>query len=254
MAKIISQVYETLDYDSFSMIEGNRVINPIHVRRLRESFKGGYLFSPIAVNEKMQIIDGQNRFLAAMELGLPICFYVCEGYGLPHVQVLNSNASNWGKMDFLKSYSDLGLPEYLKMTEFMKQYPDFGIKVCEMLLTGNTGGANNRAQFSVNGKSGRIRNFEEGLFEVKDMDMAIKNAEKIMMVKPYFAHFNSYTFACAMVQIFKNENYLHGEFINKLRQQPSALTPCGKAIQYRELIEEIYNYKRRADDRLNLRF
>ena len=250
MQKTSMQVHSTKDYSRFKILVGNRKPNDLHVKRLRDSFQKQYLFSPILINEKWQIIDGQHRFLAAKELGLSINYIIVFGYGLNEVQILNTNSANWKKEDYLKAYCDLGVKQYLQMQEFMDNYPDFGIAVCEQLLTNNVGGANNKANL-YKGK-GRVKNFEEGKLIIPNLEKSYENAEKVMMFKPYFEGFSRSIFVAALIGLFQNENYNHAEMISKLAQQPSSLTICANVTQYKLLIEDIYNYRRR--DKVNLRF
>ena len=105
------QVLKTTDYNLFSFISGNRKINLAHAKRLERSFKNRHLFSPIIVNEYHQIIDGQHRFTVCSKLKLPIYYIVVNGYGLDEVQILNTNSSNWKKIDYLNAYCDLKYPE-----------------------------------------------------------------------------------------------------------------------------------------------
>lgn len=91
MDKEIAKVYETYDYDKFHIMEkGNRDID--HDKKIALSMKEDFLFSPILVNEKMEIIDGQNRFFASKALGKPIYYIIKNGYGIREVRILNSNA------------------------------------------------------------------------------------------------------------------------------------------------------------------
>jgi hypothetical protein len=52
--------------------------------------------------------------------------------------------------------------------------------------------------------------------------------------------------------MLKNENFEFAEFITKLKQQPTTLQDCTSITQYKVLIEEIYNYRRR--EKVNLRY
>ena len=128
---VINHVLQTNDYAVFKHIEGNRVINKLHVNRLKQSFQKEYLLSPIIVNQEMQIIDGQHRFEAAKDLGLPIRYFICNDYGLTQVQILNANTSNWKKIDYLNAYCDLGKEQYLLLRKFMQSYPDVALPRCE---------------------------------------------------------------------------------------------------------------------------
>ena len=46
--------------------------------------KKKYLVSPILVNEKMEVIDGQHRLQAQKELNLPTYYIKNKGYDLLH--------------------------------------------------------------------------------------------------------------------------------------------------------------------------
>lgn len=63
----------TSDYFRFKILDGNRDVLKSHVNKIKESMKKfGWIGPGIIVNEKFEIIDGQTRFYAAKELGLPM--------------------------------------------------------------------------------------------------------------------------------------------------------------------------------------
>ena len=254
--KAINQVYTTTDYSVFKSLNGNRNVNKLHVRRLRESFKNAYLLSPIIVNENYEIIDGQHRYAAAKELHKPINYIVCTEYGLKEVQILNTNMKNWGKMDYLAAYCDLGYPEYLKFRNFMRRFKDFPIAACEALLTNRATDRHSRKtkELADINKAGSysVRYFEEGDLRIIDYDLAVEKAEKIMMVKPYYDGYNRRIFVFAMMGMFKHENYNHSKFIAKLSANPTSLQHCSNVTQYKLLIEDIYNFRSR--EKVSLRY
>jgi hypothetical protein len=253
------QVLKTTDYHLFSLISGNRKVNMAHVKRLERSFQKRQLFSPIIVNEHYQIIDGQHRFSVCQKLKLPIHYIVVEGYGLDEVQVLNTNSSNWKRVDYLNAYCDLGYPEYLKFKRFSQRYPMFGFQIIELILT-------NKSSFHKRGKNADImsptnksgsyvaqRTFEEGEFRCEDYELSCLFAEKLISVKDFAPNvFNRRGFVCSMLQLQKNRNFEWDEFMKKLSQQPTSLVECVNISQYKSLIEEIYNWKRQ--NKINLRF
>jgi len=226
---VVNQVNSTNDYSMFKTLQGNRNVNKLHVKRLKESFRQAYLLSPIVVNEKYEIIDGQHRFQAAMEMNLPINFIVCNHYSLKEVQMLNTNMTNWKKIDYLNAYCDLNFPEYLKFRNFMRRFPEFGMASCETILTDSLAGGHKTSSSSVLkgdiNKSGSyaIRYFQEGDLEIPNYEKSIENAEKIMMIKPYYDGFNRNTFVRAMIGIFRLEYYSHSKLIERLAANPTAL-------------------------------
>lgn len=240
--KVVNQVNQTNDYSIFKSLEGNRKVNELHVKRLKKSFEKEYLFSPIIVNEKFEIIDGQHRFKAAKEMQLPINYTVVHGYDLKEVQTLNANSKNWNKLDYLNAYCDLGYESYIQMRQFMRDYPDFGIAAAEMILTAK----NSR------GNSEHTYKFNEGSLRIDNIKLSYDNAEKIMMFKGLHEKWSSLAFISAVLQLFDHPNYDHSNMIRKIKLDPSALVPCVTAPQYKIVLEDIFNYKSR--NKVSLRY
>lgn len=252
----IGRILSTFDYSIFTSIQGNRIVNEIHVERLKKSFKENYLLSPIIVNEKYQIIDGQHRFMAAKSLKLPINFIVIPNYGLKQVQVLNANASNWSNYDYLNAYCDLGYEQYLQMRQFMNDFPDFGIASADVIITNSASGSNSRVakhMVKINGKRrGSSNAFKDGKLHIPNLEKSYANAEKIMMLKQYHESYNKRPFVACMVQIFEIPDYDHKQLLSKLKLRPNALVHCSRSSQYKLVIEDIYNYRSR--NKISLRF
>lgn len=231
-------VHKTNDYSQFNQLDGNRELNIMHRNRLIKSIKHNPLFMLIWVNEKYEVIDGQHRLSIAKELDIPIHYIVINGYGLREVQILNSNVKNWNAEDYLKGYCDLGYKDYITFRKFKNDY-DFNITACYNLL--GSGG---------NGDS--IKAFHSGDFKVVDYFKSCDYANKINKLKPLYDGYKRLSFVIAMVQLMKNENFNYNEFYSKLSQQRHKMYDCNTEAQYRELIEEIYNYKRRV--KVNLKY
>lgn len=246
--KVVNQVLQTTDYGIFKFLQGNRNINRPHLVRLRHSFEKRYLFSPIIVNEKYEIIDGQHRFTAAKELGEPINFIVVNGYSLKEVQMLNTNMANWGQLDYLNAYCDLGYSDYLKLREFMNAYPDFGIRSAQTILTQRSGTDRNRKDKSIKNKYGSYsyKYFEDGEFRAGNYDLAVDIAEKLLQFKPYYDGFSRSTFVSAFIGIVKIQDYDHTQMIARVAASPRSVVHCNNIGQYKEMLEEIYNYRSRG--------
>jgi hypothetical protein len=251
------QVLKTTDYFLFSFISGNRKVNTAHAKRLENSFKKRHLFSPIIVNEHYQIIDGQHRFTVCKKLKLPIYYIVVNGYGLDEVQILNTNSSNWKRIDYLNAYCDLGFSEYLKYRRFMQTYPDFSFGVAEVLLAGSTHRRNKQDSelVSETNKKGafHLKTFEEGEFVCVNYENSCSIADKLLELKPIaYNIYNRRSFVGAVVTLLKNDSFDWDYFVKKVKQQPNALVECVNITQYKSMIEDIYNWKR--SNKVNLRF
>jgi hypothetical protein len=238
MANCSTQVQTTTNYFLFKPIEGNRNKNLLHINRLKESMSENYLFTVIIVNEKLEIIDGSHRFDVIQDLKLPLNYIVVKGYGLNEVHILNRNSKTWNADDYLTGYCNLGYDHYLKYASFKEKY-NLGHNETMSLLFGIP----NKIDIDV---------FYRGDFKVKCLKTAEEIIEKIMMIEPYYNAVKRRSFIYTMMSLFKNKNFEFTEFLQKLKLQPTALQDCTSVTNYKVLIEEIYNYRRR--DKVNLRY
>jgi len=237
------KVHTTKDYSIFKLLNGNRDVNQLHVKRLKDSIKNSYLTTIIMVNEKFEIIDGQHRYLICKDLELPINYIISNNYGLREVQILNANMKNWTVIDYVNGYCDLGYKDYQVYRDFIQKY-GFTNQVALLLLSGEfvSGSANDTI----------TTRFKEGEFKVKNLLQSIELAEKIKSIEPYYKGYLRRSFIYALVGMLKKDMFNFQEFLSKLKNQPTALKDCTNVTQYKELIEEIYNYRRR--EKINLRY
>tara|TARA_R100000700_G_C3138957_1_gene121415 strand:+ start:261 stop:968 length:708 start_codon:yes stop_codon:yes gene_type:complete len=233
--KKINVVYETKNYNTFKFLDNNRDVNKKHINRLIQSMKEKRLISPILVNESGQIIDGQHRFEAQKKLGLSIPYIIQDGYGEKEAQRLNINSSNWTLTNWLNFYSRKGIKDYITYKEFKKKYK-FENEQCSQLLSG--------------GYSRDV--FVGGFFKVKDYNKAVKYAEMIWEIKPYFKYITDRMFVRAILDCFGNKEYKHSQFLKKLRWQGNSLMKCRDKKDYLRLIEEIYNRKNMKTNKIRL--
>lgn len=232
------QVLQTTDYDMFVLLEGNRDINKLHRDRLLKSVEENYLFSPIIVNEHFEVIDGQHRLSCAQELGLPVYYIVCEGYGLREIQRYNATAKVWNLDDFLSGYIELGKKEYVMYKAFKEKY-DLGHREAIVMLTG------------INSKEGE-KEFKLGNLKIKKYNDACVTAEKLLTIAPYYSEWKRRSFISAILHLLKTTPFLIEEFVPKLKFQQSKMVHCSRIEEYIGVIEKIYNFKRA--DKISLRY
>lgn len=234
------QVLQTTDYSKFRVMEGNRNVNTLHLARLKISMEEDYLISPIIVNEGLEVIDGQHRLRCVEELGLPVYYIICEGYGVSEVHRYNGNSKNWTMDDFMSGYIEMGKKEYEFYKGFKERY-GFGHTECLMMLTGYGGGEANKI-------------FQSGKLRIKKYNDACIIADKIKKIEPYYDGFKRRGFVGAIIYLLKNPSFDIEEFIDKLKFQQYKMYDCSRIEQYVELIEEIYNFKRRNHEKISLRY
>lgn len=124
-----AKVYKSSDYDSFKFLEANREVKKSQVSKIMTSIdQVGYVVpSPIIVNEKLEIIDGQGRFTALKEKGLPIYYVISSGAGIKECIAMNIGQKNWTTGDYIRSYAARGNSSYMLLQKIMLDFPMFSL-------------------------------------------------------------------------------------------------------------------------------
>jgi hypothetical protein len=200
-----------------------------------------YLITPIIVNEKMEVVDGQHRLEAQKELDLPTYYTINNGYRLSHTQRLNMGSENWGTLDFLEGYCSIGLEDYMIYRYFYNKY-GLNHQNAWSLLTGLTDSEGKNIYSS----------FKEGTFKVTTLDFAESCADKLISLKQYYDGYRRRNFACAMIRCFRNPEFSFMRFEKKLKYLSVRLVDCTTTNEYLALIEDIYNYKVSEKNKIRL--
>lgn len=251
-------IYKTYDLDAFSILKGNRDIIWPHVDRLEDSMEqDGMLVNPICVNEKLQIIDGQHTIEAAKRTKGYVYFYIVPGYGLKEVHVFNINQANWTMKSYMESHASKGRKDYVILKEFFERHRCFNLEDCVAMCSNISTGRNFRTR-ARRGKDKAERpgqDFNRGTWKSRNMEIAELWANSLKSLKPYFSDGYSDTgFVGAMLGIFMDiEKFDFGRFLKKAKYQQRKFQKESNRKQYRDLIHEIYNFKVREDNWLELR-
>ena len=137
-------IYRTDNYKLFKKLQGNRQVPKSRVDKIKRSISNvGYVKSPIIVNEKMEVIDGQGRLEALKQMQLPVDYIVVNGAGIAECRSMNINQSNWVIMDFVQSYADNGNVSYKYLLNLMRAYKGIGIIAVNNAITGLSSTNNN---------------------------------------------------------------------------------------------------------------
>lgn len=238
----VNQVFRTSEHSMFKRNQMNRDLIPSHVNNLYKNMlvQGWLKGSYIVINKDGFIIDGHHRLEAAIKCNIPVD-YIIEDTSVDDICLLNKSARNWNIIDHLQMFVKSNNPNYVVLDRYMKNFPNFRPTEA-MMLVRNTGSAQTRHQF------------EQGLFEVKDMKLAYQWGHNIMSLKPYFDGYCKSIFVRAMIRVLQNPQFNFDEFLHKVKLRPSMIFMCGTVDQYLEMIENIYNYRRRNEEKVNLRF
>lgn len=134
--EVHSLVFRTTDYDKFEFIDINRdyvlftsdkplkELKSKRIDKLKESFEKYEQFVPIIVNTDFQLIEGQGRFIAALQLGKPINYQI-KDIPLEAIIDLNNARKSWNINDYLNLYTRVGTK---KSKETYKYFSEVSIE------------------------------------------------------------------------------------------------------------------------------
>jgi hypothetical protein len=244
-------VHFTKDLSKFNLHNVNREVKAPKVRRLKNLMNAdGVKLVPIIVNKNFDVIDGQHRLVAARETGNGIYYLVDNSIPTSSKGIFdaarkfNQSMNEWSKKDYIHGFCVQGLEDYKTLDEFTKEFPMFSLTECIMLLQNS--GTRHVAKDV----------FSDGRFKVVNLNIARKWANHLLQLKPYFEFgYNKSLFVRAFIDILSSRPEFDFEsFLHKVQLRPGSIYLCGDKVSYRIMIENIYNYKRANDKKINLRF
>ena len=119
-----NEIRTTRDYHLFKFMPGNRAIKN-RAENIKESIeKIGWISNPIIVNQDMEIIDGQSRFIALRDLNKPIEYKVIPHLNLDDCRTLNRYNEEWKSEDYLQSYVTEGNQNYIRIQNLMNTFEE----------------------------------------------------------------------------------------------------------------------------------
>ena len=228
---IINYIYSSFDYSKFRLIFGNREIKRTKVIKLRDEMKQNNRVSsyPIIVNSNFQIIDGQHRFVALVELGVEICYVVDDTFDIKNIATSNTMPDKWKSDNYLSAFRELGIESYDTFANFMKTY-DTNFTVTLVLFHGRFTG-------------GLYRDFAEGKFKATNLNRAVKWIKKVHEFKKYIQDIHKDRhFVRAILNCFLHPEYIHTRMINKMKLRGHLMTKSTSRIDYLRQLEAIYNW------------
>lgn len=233
-------IHTTSDYSQFDFNELNRGVNPSQIRKLKKTIGELGLVQPIIVTADGVIIDGQHRFHACRELGVPIQYIVREAMDIKDVVKLNNASKSWTVMDKVKSYAAQGNEHYIKLLEFHAECQEVHPKI-------SARSAAHIAQGSSSQSTGRRgRNIGGGTWEFRaDLEDSRARLEAISAFSrwPFFLNNN---FITAFLRCMRTiEGFSWRELLKKAEMSPHLFMHVGTTKEYMRMFEQVYNHKKR---------
>lgn len=227
------KVFETTEYNRFKRLDGNRAVAEGRVRKIISSIrKVGYITSPIVVNEKMQVIDGQGRLEALKRLSLPVHYIIVPNIGIEECIAMNINQTNWTLIDYIESHAETGNVSYMYLRNLLLAYgKKFQNKVIFYTVTGK-----------LENSSSEIKN---GTFQctVEDYSRAQNILSWLADFTPIISRVDGHSefYYVALAFCFEDPEIDIERLETKMFQLQANLIPVTNMLQALEQIENVYN-------------
>ena len=244
--QVISWMMMTRDYDRFSTLEGNRDVLNVRKNKIRASVERyGQIVTPIIVNERHEIIDGQARFEVFRELNLPIYYIVIPGLTLKECVALNMATTNWSMIDFINSGCAQGNESYIRLKDLITTHKMIPVVALINSMKGVYGATSNRPNVTAI-KNGDFTLSQED--EVAAIPM-LDYVEQIMRISS--GNGPTPQFAQAIAFLYNLDGFDHERLIDKWSKLSSSKVGARRFSTVSEalaILTEVYNYKARSND------
>ena len=229
-----NKIYQTNNYDLFKKLLGNRDVLDGRKNVIKKSIvENGYIRNPIVVNEKMEIIDGQGRFEALKELGMPIEYVIAEGVGHKECVVLNANQKNWKTPDYIKSFSMLGIKDYQILEKMCDMFSHLDPANISTVCCGLAGGG----MISIKIREGNFKIHKE-----EDVIKRLKLYESIYEITCGNADYGlQRAFASVVTFIYETKEIDNERVVSQMKKCAEFITPSFNPNQALKNIELVYN-------------
>lgn len=246
----LTKVYITKDYHLFGFIKGNRDTDPTNLNNIKESLrKKQILESAIIIGvdnvsndgKPYKIIEGQHRFIACSQLGLPVSFIIREDFdieimekSLSIVELLNTASKTWDITNFMYSKCLLGVKPYILYEQLFKKYKD-SFEHENILSIINRYKGDYRYVWYQQFKEGLLLLTDE-MYEQVDRDLSILNS-----MVPSIVNSGKRQYIKALTNIIYTPNLDIDRLVKKMNQYGEL--PISKNINrcYEIIVKDIYN-------------
>ena len=240
----IGKIYETKDYAMFKTLEGNRTDGERRAKKIEESIKkNGYIMSPLAINEKNEVIDGQGRLIALKNLDLPVHYYYVVGAGIDDCIAMNIYGEKWKISDYIDSYANRGNDNYIRLKSLIQEF--------KIIPAGIVMKATNHKSVHPD-KTGVNKAIMEGTYSLSKIDEVNARKALHLLIRAWESikkiQGRTDLTAGAFIWLVSYEKGLDIEkLINRIELMACDIMPIAKTEMALKEFERIYNYKTRSE-------
>lgn len=231
---------QTKDYEKFSMLDFNRNLKRNHINELKEKIaKYGYLKSnPIIVNDGFEILDGQHRFTACKEMGLPITYQVVKDINDSLIIDLNTSQLKWTSENYINHYANKDHnPNYVRLQRMCK---DYGLPATTILYM-----AKGFIQGGFQSKAIREGRLKFTLEEELKANSIFRHTEKIAKS---LRQKQTSRFCAALVKVSEYKGFKWEVMESKAESHPTVGYKCRTAEEFEKMFKDLYNYHTKKEE------
>lgn len=232
---MVAPTKSTTDYGKFSFLMENRQTARTHINKLKVAIKESPQIlevQPILVNENMEIIDGQHRFIAASELGVPVTYTIVKGLTIDSAREMNVLQRKWNVDDYAFSYAKAGNINYKAFNKYREENPGIPATVLMLVMTGSDSGSHGVT-------------FKNGNFVIKrnneDIEWVLTQLTAIRTMIGGAIPMNK-AFVSALLQSIDNPEFQMDWFMRQLEKKPESFHRTSTVRDALRMLEDIYNY------------
>ena len=145
--------YQTTDYGKFKFLDFNRTMGSNKMLSKSIELVDMTAYVPIVVTPDFYIIDGQNRFSACKEKGLPITYVIYDGNPEIAMIALNTALKPWKQQDWLAYHVGKKNNCYMKLQRMFLKNTAIGISNAILLFSNGSTNAKMFREGKLNDKS-----------------------------------------------------------------------------------------------------
>lgn len=234
-------VHSSKDYTKFRKLIGNRKPVEDNIKRLMASMSKKQLASIGIVNERFEVIDGQNRLEACSRLQIPFNFIIMKNYGIEEVHTLNTNMKNWTNEDYIRQFAqrfehgESEFQDYFKLVEFIDHH-DLKVNMALLLMEDGL-------------KSGSLP-LRDGLFTIKTThEKMIENLLELKDLENELGYkITTQAFWQTYILTKRIEGFDSDKFLLKIKRCKQELEDCRDTPPLLATVfEEAYNTRNRGE-------
>ena len=235
--KQVGVIFETTDYDKFSLSSINRKIDYGHGERLKKDMVERFIRTNLIVDKQFTILDGQHRFQAMKALNIPVTYTIVAPENFEkEIITMNTNTKNWNNDDLLdlylkkekksKPYDYFDMPYH--MFNHARKYRIHFMNLIELAYSSR--------------KKEHVMAFKKGNFLIQDKEIFKENVNflvKAMRKHKVCKHRMTQLVLC---KYLLDENFDKETFLDKLEKFPDKLVPSSTMDQALLNIKNLHNH------------